>query len=52
MDNGFWIAAVIVAGVAVYVWGKVRFYMRQSDAQWREIDKSKLKTWDEDDSSD
>jgi hypothetical protein len=48
MDQGFWIALLILAGVVVYVWAKVRYYMRQSDSQWREVDKSKLKPWEDD----
>ena len=52
MDNGLWIALVIVTGIVVYVWGKVRYYMRQSDAQWRKVDRSKLRSWDDEDLSD
>ncbi len=50
MGNGIWIALLILVGVIFYVIAKVRFYMKQSDAQWREVDKSKLRSWqDEDD---
>jgi len=45
----FWIAALVMAGFIIYVVAKVRMYMRQSDAEWRQVDKSKLKAWDEDD---
>ena len=48
MFDEFWIAALIVAGVAVYVFSKIRFYMRKSDEQWQKVDKSKLKAWDDD----
>ena len=48
MADGFWIAVLIVAGVAAYVISKVVFYMRRSAEQWQEVDKSKLKTWDDD----
>ncbi len=48
MADEFWIAVLIVAGVAAYVIAKVVFYMRKSDDQWRDVDKSKLKTWDDD----
>ena len=49
LGREFWIAVVVMAGFAIYVIAKVRMYMRQSDAQWRKVDKSKLKSWDEDD---
>jgi len=45
----FWIAAFVMAGFIIYVVAKVRMYMRQSDAEWQQVDKSKLNTWDEDD---
>jgi beta-lactamase regulating signal transducer with metallopeptidase domain len=48
MDKGLWIAFLVFAVFIIYVWGKVRFYIRQSDAQWREVDKSKLRTWEDD----
>ena len=47
MADGFWIAVVIVAGVLLYVLAKVIGYARQSERQWREVDKSKLKTWED-----
>ena len=49
MADGFWIAVLIVAGVLAYVLGKIYAYMRKSEEQWRAVDKSKLKTWDDDD---
>jgi len=48
MSDGFWVAVIIIAAVAVYTVGKVLSYSRKSERQWREVDKSKLKTWDED----
>ncbi len=48
MADEFWIALLIVAAVAAYVISKVAFYMRKSDEQWQQVDKSKLKTWDDD----
>lgn len=48
MESGLWIALAIVAGVAVYVALKVIAYSRRSDRQWAEVDKSKLKEWDDD----
>ena len=49
MADGFWIAVLIVAGVLLYVVGKVIGYMKQSDKQWKKVDKSKLNEWDDDD---
>ena len=49
MDGRLWIVVLIMAGFAVYVLAKVVGYMRQSERQWKEVDKSKLRTWDDDD---
>jgi hypothetical protein len=49
MAYEFWIAALVIAGFAIYIAAKVRMYMRQSDAEWKKVDKSKLKTWNDDD---
>ena len=40
---------IIIAIVIVYTIAKVRDLMRRSDEQWREVDKSKLREWDDDD---
>ena len=48
MDERLWIVALIMAGFALYVAAKVIGYMRQSERQWKEVDKSKLKTWKDD----
>lgn len=49
MHNGIWIAVAIVLLVAVYVLAKVVHYARLSRKQWQEVDKSKLRQWEEDD---
>ena len=50
MPDGLWPILVLIAIVIVYVISKVVFYMRKSEQQWREVDKSKLREWtDEDD---
>ncbi|MDX1498633.1 MAG: hypothetical protein R3176_01970 [Woeseiaceae bacterium] len=49
MPGGFWVAVAIVVIVVVYVLAKVRHYMKQSDEQWRAVDKSKLREWEDDD---
>jgi hypothetical protein len=48
MDTKFWIAVLILAGFALYVAGKVISAIRKSERQWQQVDKSKLKTWEDD----
>ena len=48
MSVGFWPVVIIVALVIVWVLSKVLFYARRSEEQWQEVDKSKLKDWDDD----
>lgn len=38
-----------VAAVVVYVVATVRHYLKKSRQQWRQVDRSKLKKWDDDD---
>jgi hypothetical protein len=47
MDDSFWIAALVIAGFACYVVAKVIAYMRKSERDWQRVDKSKLRTWDD-----
>jgi hypothetical protein len=49
MSDGYWIAILIVVVVIAYVLSKVVFYARKSEEQWRSVDKSKLKEWDDED---
>jgi hypothetical protein len=48
MGEGFWPIIIIVAAVVVYVVAQVVFYVRKSKQQWREVDRSKLRKWDDD----
>lgn len=48
MDERFWIALLIIAGFVCYVAGKVITAMRKSERQWRQVDKSKLRPWEDD----
>ena len=48
MGEGFWLVLVFIIVVIAWVLSKVRYYMRKSDAQWEQVDKSKLKTWEDD----
>jgi len=50
MENAsLWVIFGVLAGFVIYVIAKVRMYMRQSDGQWQQVDKSKLKDWEDDD---
>jgi hypothetical protein len=49
MPEGLVPILIIIAVVIVYTIARVRDLMRRSDEQWREVDKSKLREWDDDD---
>jgi multisubunit Na+/H+ antiporter MnhC subunit len=49
MPDGLWQILVLIAIVIVYVVAKVVGYMRQSEEQWQQVDKSKLREWEDDD---
>jgi hypothetical protein len=49
MSMEFKIAAAVLVVFVIYVVAKVLAYMRASDAQWKQVDKSKLKEWEDDD---
>ena len=49
MSGDLQLAAAVLAVFIVYVGAKVFSYMRESKAQWKQVDKSKLKQWEEDD---
>ena len=42
-----WFLAAIVVAVLYYVYGKIRYLMKRSEEQWRQVDKSKLRTWED-----
>ena len=48
MFEGYWVVILIVGGIVVYVGAKVVFYMRKSRQQWLEVDRSKLREWEDD----
>jgi len=50
MSVGFWPVVAIVLLVVVWVISKVLFYVRKSEEQWQNVDKSKLKVWEDDES--
>ena len=49
MPGGLIFLLIMILLVIVYTIAKVLQYMRLSDRQWREVDKSKLKEWQDDD---
>ncbi len=49
MPDGLWLILIFIALVIIYTIAKVFEYMKQSEQQWRQVDKSKLREWDEDD---
>lgn len=49
MPEGLWLILLFIAVVIVYTIAKVIGYMRRSEQQWQQVDKSKLKKWDDDD---
>ena len=48
MSTEFRIAVVIILVILVWVYAKVRYYMKKSAQQWQDADKSKLRKWEED----
>jgi len=48
MPDGLWPVLILIALVLIYVIAKIREYMRVSEDQWRKVDKSKLREWDDD----
>ena len=49
MPGGLIFLLIMIALIVIYTIAKVLQYMRLSDEQWRDVDKSKLKQWEDDD---
>lgn len=49
MPDGLWPILVLIAIVIAWVLAKISFYIRKSEQQWEEADKSKLKEWEDED---
>lgn len=47
MPNGLTFLLIMIALIIVYTIAKVLQYMRLSERQWEQVDKSKLKEWDD-----
>ena len=48
MPDGLKLLLIFIAFVVAYTIVKVIGYMRQSERQWEQVDKSKLKEWEDD----
>ncbi len=48
MPDGLLLILVLIAGVIVYVISQVMENVRKSAKQWEQVDKSKLKEWEDD----
>ncbi|MDH5620350.1 MAG: hypothetical protein OEZ11_17195 [Gammaproteobacteria bacterium] len=48
MPKGLIFLLVMIAVIIVYTIAKVVRYVRLSEQQWKEVDKSKLKEWKDD----
>jgi hypothetical protein len=47
VSAGFWPVVLVIVLIVAWVLSKVWFYAKKSEEQWREVDKSKLKVWDD-----
>ena len=49
MPKGLIVLLVMIAVIIIYTIAKIVSYNRLSEQQWEEVDKSKLKEWDDED---
>lgn len=49
MHGGLVFLLVMIAVIVIYTIAKIISYNRLSEQQWKEVDKSKLKEWDDED---
>ena len=49
MPDGLKFLLLFIAVIIVYTIAKVVGYMRKSEQQWQQVDKSKLREWEDDD---
>lgn len=48
MPDGLIYLLIFIALVVIYTIAKVVSYMRRSEQQWQQVDKSKLRKWEDD----
>jgi hypothetical protein len=49
MPDGLWPVLILIAFVVIYAVVRIRQYMRVSNEQWKNVDKSKLREWEDED---
>lgn len=49
MPEGLWLILAFIAIVIVYTVVKIRRNIKISEEQWQQVDKSKLREWEDDD---
>lgn len=49
MPDGLTFLLIMIAVIIVYTLVRVVQYVRLSEQQWKEVDKSKLREWEDDD---
>lgn len=49
MPDGLWVVLILIAFVVIYAVVRIREYMRVSNEQWKNVDKSKLREWEDED---
>jgi beta-lactamase regulating signal transducer with metallopeptidase domain len=49
MPDGLWLVLILIAFVVIYAVVRIREYMRVSNEQWKNVDKSKLREWEDED---
>lgn len=48
MPDGLWLVLIFIGFIIIWVISKVFHYARKSEQQWREVDRSKLREWQDD----
>lgn len=49
MNRDLWLALTVLLVFLIWVIAKVVGYARRSEKQWQQVDKEKLRKWDNDD---
>lgn len=49
MPDGLTILLIVIGFIIVYTIVRIVQYVRLSEKQWQQVDKSKLKEWEDDD---
>jgi hypothetical protein len=49
MPEGLAPVLILIAAVVIYTIAKVIEHVKKSEQQWRDVDKSKLREWDDED---